>query len=144
MLLVALVFLTIPRVLLRGFTPDAEVLATGVRLLAVAAVFQVFDGLQVVATGLLRGLGDTRTPMVWNLAGHWMGGLPIAWVLCFAAGLGVVGLWIGLSFGLIVVGGVLVWVWSRRVRALLRQEDMAVRGAGLRLAGPGSAPVDSR
>jgi MATE family multidrug resistance protein len=83
----------------------------------VAAVFQLFDGLQVVATGILRGLGDTRTPMIWNFAGHWMFGLPTGAYLCFVAGWGVVGLWVGLSIGLILVGAVLVGVWARRVRA---------------------------
>ena len=74
----------------------------------VASVFQLFDGLQVVGTGVLRGIGDTRTPMIFNLIGHWMIGLPVGWWLCFRAGWGVVGLWIGLSIGLTLVGIVLV------------------------------------
>ena len=85
------------------FTRDAAVLATGVSLLAVAAMFQIFDGLQVTATGALRGLGDTHTAMVWNLIGHWGVGLPLGWWLCFRGGWGVVGLWVGLSAGLIIV-----------------------------------------
>ena len=60
-----------PRVLIGAFTTDASVLQVGTSLLFVAAVFQLFDGLQGVATGVLRGLGDTRTPMLWNLAAHW-------------------------------------------------------------------------
>jgi MATE family multidrug resistance protein len=120
MLAVAVLFVIAPRVLLIGFTRDELVLALGSTLLAVAAVFQLFDGLQVVATGVLRGVGDTRTPMLINLAGHWFCGLPIGWVLCFVIGLGVVGLWVGLSVGLILVGGVLVFVWRRRVDALTR------------------------
>ena len=71
-----------------------------------------------VATGVLRGLGDTRTPMVWNLVGHWFVGLPTGYMLCFVLGIGVVGLWWGLSIGLIICGVVLLIVWSRRIRAL--------------------------
>jgi MATE family multidrug resistance protein len=90
------------------------VVAAGISLLAVAAMFQLFDGLQGVATGVLRGLGDTRTPMLTNLFGHWAIGLPVGYSLCFLAGWGVVGLWVGLSMGLTVVGLTLVTVWARR------------------------------
>ena len=69
----------------------------GVTLLFVAAVFQLFDGLQGVATGALRGLGDTRTPMLWNLAGHWFIGLPLGYSSASCSAFGVVGLWWGLS-----------------------------------------------
>jgi MATE family multidrug resistance protein len=110
----ALVFLAAPRVLLMLFTRDAAVIATGISLLAVAAMFQIFDGLQVTATGALRGLGDTHTAMVWNLIGHWGVGLPLGWWLCFRGGWGVVGLWVGLSTGLIIVGLVLVRTWAMR------------------------------
>jgi MATE family multidrug resistance protein len=114
----AIAFLFMPRALIRLFTHDAAVLEIGVSLLFVAAVFQLFDGLQGVATGVLRGLGDTRTPMLWNLAAHWFLGLPLGYTLCFIAGLGVIGLWWGLSTGLIVCGVALVVVWSRRVHQL--------------------------
>ncbi|MEW5979531.1 MAG: MATE family efflux transporter [Acidobacteriota bacterium] len=109
-------FWTAPRLILRVFTTDQTVIDTGVILLFVAAFFQLFDGLQVVATGVLRGAGDTRTPMLWNLVGHWFLGLPVGYALCFVLKQGVVGLWVGLSLGLIVVGAALLWVWSRRVR----------------------------
>ena len=102
--------------LIRAFTSDPDVLRTGVALLFVAAVFQLFDGLQGVTTGVLRGLADTRTPMIWNLVGHWVFGLPLGYVLCFPAGLGVVGLWWGLSAGLMVCGVALVTVWVRDAR----------------------------
>src|SRR5262245_674209 len=71
----ALAFMTIPRLLIGAFTTDMRVLQIGAALLAVAAVFQLFDGLQTVGTGVLRGLGETRMPMLWNLAGHWFIGL---------------------------------------------------------------------
>ncbi|MCA1559739.1 MAG: MATE family efflux transporter [Acidobacteria bacterium] len=123
----AAAFLLMPRMLIGAFTTDPGVLATGVALLFVAAVFQLFDGLQGVATGVLRGLGDTRTPMLWNLAGHWAIGLPLGYALCFAFGLGVLGLWWGLSTGLIICGIALLTVWIRRVRHLtcsvVAQED---------------------
>jgi multidrug resistance protein, MATE family len=113
----ALAFLLIPRTLIGAFTSDAGVLDEGVALLSVAAVFQLFDGIQGVATGVLRGLGDTRTPMFWNLAGHWAIGLPLGYTLCFIVGLGVVGLWWGLSTGLIICGVALLAVWASRIRS---------------------------
>jgi MATE family multidrug resistance protein len=114
----AALFVLVPRVLIGAFTRDEGVLQLGASLLAVAAIFQLFDGIQGVATGVLRGLGDTRTPMLWNLVGHWLVGLPTGYVLCFVLGFGVIGLWWGLSSGLIICGAVLLVVWSRRIRAL--------------------------
>jgi MATE family multidrug resistance protein len=116
----AAVFLSAPRLLLRAFTSDPGVLEVGVTLLFVAAVFQLFDGVQGVATGALRGLGDTRTPMLWNLAGHWFIGLPLGYTLCFVFGIGVIGLWWGLSIGLIICGVALLLVWGHRIRQLER------------------------
>jgi MATE family multidrug resistance protein len=116
----AAAFVLIPRVLIGAFTADRGVVSIGVSLLWVGAVFQLFDGLQVVATGVLRGVGDTRSPMLWNLAGHWFIGLPLGYMLCFVVGLGVLGLWWGLSTGLMICGVALVTVWSRRVALLAR------------------------
>lgn len=115
----AAAFLLAPGPLVHIFTSNEDVVALGISLLAVAAMFQLFDGLQGVATGVLRGLGDTRTPMVANLLGHWLLGLPIGYSLCFYARWGVVGLWVGLSAGLVVVGLTLLGVWARRSRALV-------------------------
>jgi MATE family multidrug resistance protein len=112
----ALAFLVLPRLLIGLFTRDPDVIATGVWLLAVGAVFAVFDGVQVIATGALRGLGETRRPMLWNLVAYWGLGLPIGWSLAFVAGWGVVGIWIGLSTSLIVVGTALTWTWARAAR----------------------------
>ena len=75
----AVVFVAVPRPILGLFTADASVITTGVALLLLAAVFQLFDGLQGVATGALRGLGDTLTPMLFNLAAHWLLGLPVGY-----------------------------------------------------------------
>ena len=103
----------------RGFTPEPDVVAAGMVLLRIAAFFQLFDGLQVVATGALRGAGDTRTPMFCHFTGYWVIGLPLGSLLCFRYGMGAPGLWIGLSVGLVVIGVVLVEVWRRRVHATL-------------------------
>ncbi len=118
MLISGALFILAPRTLIGFFTHDADVLALGASLLAIAAVFQLFDGLQGVVTGTLRGLGDTRTAMVTNLGAHWLVGLPIGYTLCFTAGWGAPGLWWGLSAGLIVAGVVLLAVWTRRVGQL--------------------------
>jgi MATE family multidrug resistance protein len=117
MLSSGLAFVLAPRAILRAFTDDPAVIETGVALLRVAALFQLFDGVQVVATGALRGTGDTRTPMIANLGGYWLLGLPIGYVLCFRQGLGIIGLWIGLSIGLVVVALALLYAWSRRLPA---------------------------
>ena len=116
----ALLFIVAAEPLVRLFTGDPAVIATGVALMRVAAAFQLFDGLQVVATGALRGLGDTRTPMISNLVGHWLLALPIAAFMGFQLGWGVIGLWTGLSLGLIIVGIVLLLTWRRQLRRLRR------------------------
>jgi MATE family multidrug resistance protein len=121
----ALIFILAGRQLAMLFTADASVIATGVVLMQVAAAFQLFDGLQVVTTGALRGLGDTRMPMFANLVGHWLIALPIAAFAGFTLGHGVVGLWMGLSVGLILVGAFLLVVWRRHIREL-RQDPAAI------------------
>lgn len=116
----AVVFVTIPRTLIGWFSTDEAVLSLGASLLMVGAIFQLFDGLQGVTTGILRGIGDTRSPMLINFVAHWLFGLPLGYTLCFMVGYGVVGLWIGLSAGLLVVGLALVTIWSRRINAYQR------------------------
>ena len=109
-----LALLIFPHWISRLFTPETAVIAGGVTLLRIAAFFQLFDGLQVVATGALRGAGDTRTPMICHFTGYWVIGLPLGWLLCFEEGMGAAGLWVGLSVGLVVIGVVLVEVWRRK------------------------------
>jgi MATE family multidrug resistance protein len=116
-------FLLFPGPMLRAFSDDPRLLAIATRLLAIAAAFQLFDGTQAVATGVLRGVGDTRTPMLMNVIGHWVFGLPAGYALCFGAGWGVAGLWIGLSIGLTFVAVVLTLVWRRKAGALLGRGD---------------------
>ena len=121
MMVAATSFLLVPRTLIGLFTRDESVLALGTSLLLVAAVFQLFDGLQGVTTGVLRGVADTRTPMMTNLAAHWFFGLPVGYTLCFVFEVGVVGLWIGLSTGLIIAGAVLLYTWHRHIDGLQMQ-----------------------
>ncbi len=99
---------------LRVFTGDATVLGLGAELLLLCALFQPFDSFQAVATGALRGLGETEVPMVVNLAGHWLVGLPVGYMLCFRRGWGVEGLWVGLTLGLVLIGVTLLSVWHRQ------------------------------
>ena len=112
----AIVLLAVPEWIARLFTPDATVIAVTATILRVAAFFQLFDGLQIVVTGSLRGAGDTRTPMVCHLIGYWVIGLPLGALLCFRRGLGAPGLWMGLSAGLIAIGLVLSAFWWRTAR----------------------------
>jgi MATE family, multidrug efflux pump len=114
----ALLLASGPAALIRVFTDDRTVIEFGLALMLVAAVFQLFDGLQAVTTGALRGLADTHTPMIWNLVGHWGIGLPTAYWLCFHRNWGVQGLWAGLCVGIILIGSVLLWTWHRRSSSL--------------------------
>jgi MATE family multidrug resistance protein len=118
MAVAALSLFIFPADIINLFTNDVSVLAVGVSLLYIAAFFQLFDGLQVVTAGILRGLGDTRTPMVAGLVGYWVLGLPAGYWLCFGLDWGVSGLWVGMLVGLTTVGVVLLAVWMRRLRLL--------------------------
>lgn len=110
--------LLFPGSILRLYTHDRGVLNVGVLLLGLAAAFQLFDGLQAVATGSLRGLGNTRTAMLVNLGGYWFFGLPLGYALSFYAGYGVYGLWIGLTVALVAIAIVLCVFWNRLSRRL--------------------------
>ncbi len=118
---VALAF--VPRWIARLYTPEAAVIAASAALLRIAALFEVFDGLQVVATGALRGLGDTRTPALAHFAGYWIIGMPVAYVLCFTYGWGVTGIWVGLTSALILIGLILLAAWHREIRSLSLSRD---------------------
>jgi MATE family multidrug resistance protein len=113
MLCAAVVFLVAPRPLIALYTTDAQVMAVGPALLLLAAAFQIFDGIQTVSTGALRGLGETRAPMVANFVGYWLIGLPLGLALCFVLKWGVYGLWIGLTLALVVIASTLLARWNR-------------------------------
>jgi MATE family multidrug resistance protein len=100
------------------YTPEIDVVNAGATLLLVAAVFQLFDGLQVVATGALRGAGNTRIPMLANLVGYWVIGLPLGAFLCFKMKMGALGMWLGLCLALVLIGSALLAVWQSVVKKL--------------------------
>lgn len=112
--------LLFPRAIGRVYTTDAAVIAATVPLLAVAAAFQLLDGVQTCATGALRGAGDTRTPMICHLIAYWLVGLPLGSWLCFRSDWGATGMWAGLCLAIILIGLVLLWVWWRKVGELGR------------------------
>ena len=103
MVVTATTMALIPETLARLFTADQAVIALAVGLIQVAAVFQIFDGAQVVGCGCLRGTGDTRTPLLANLVAHWCVGLPLGYYLTFYTDFGARGLWAGLTVGLALV-----------------------------------------
>jgi MATE family multidrug resistance protein len=113
---VALLTLSGPIIAL--FTEDRDVIASTTRLFLLAASFQLFDGVQVVGTGILRGAGETRLPMICNLVAHWGIGLPIGYILAFKMDQGIVGLWCGLSVGLVLAGLANLATWDRKSRQL--------------------------
>ncbi|SEP10182.1 multidrug resistance protein, MATE family [Salinihabitans flavidus] len=127
-LLVALatvaVFVAVPEVLVGLFiAPDeparAAILATGAAFMIVAALFQVVDGAQVMALGLLRGALDTRVPMVIAAISYWGLGVPSSYVLGFVFGLEGVGVWLGMVVGLSFAGVLLMWrFWGPTLRSL--------------------------
>ncbi len=117
----ATAFALAPEGLARLVSSSPEVIAAAVPLLRIAAVFQIFDGLQAVASGALRGAGDTHGAMRLALVGHWVVGLPVAVALAFGLGWGARGLWWGLTAGLAFAGLTMLArfaVVSRRTRAL--------------------------
>ncbi len=121
MLCTGAMFILAPQPLASLYTADVTVLALAALLLPLAGLFQVFDGLQVVAIGLLRGLGDTRTPMIVNVIGFWCIGMPVSLWLGFGLDFGAVGLWWGLVVGLVMVATFLiVRVRQRETHGLAR------------------------
>jgi MATE family multidrug resistance protein len=83
------------------------------------AAFEIFDGIQTVSTGALRGLGETRAPMVANLVGYWVLGLPLGFFLCFGMRWGIYGLWIGLTLALVVIALAVLARWRRDAARML-------------------------
>jgi MATE family multidrug resistance protein len=110
--------LLFPRWIARMYTPDETIIHSTILLLGAGAAFQLFDGIQTVATGALRGAGDTRTPMFCHFTAYWIIGLPLGAWLCFSRGWGAFGLWAGLSLALILIGIVLLFAWGRTVRRM--------------------------
>lgn len=116
----ALLMWVFPRPLIGLFVEDGgqgtDVTNLAISFLAVAAVFQVVDGAQVLGAGMLRGLHDTRMPMFFALFGYWVIGIGVGAVFAFLLDMGGVGIWIGLATGLAVVSVMMLWRWSWRTR----------------------------
>ncbi|HEY3286830.1 MAG TPA: MATE family efflux transporter [Gemmatimonadaceae bacterium] len=112
-----LAMLLFPQPIAGWFTSDTAVIGVAAGLIAIAGVFQVFDGTQAVASGLARGTGDTKVPMVLHLFGFWGIGVPLAAVLGFRTRLGGAGIWWGLTSGLIVASLLQAWRVQRRLRS---------------------------
>jgi MATE family multidrug resistance protein len=111
MALMAVLLIVIPKPIISIWTSDSRVLILGAHILAIVAGFQIFDGIQTVSTGALRGLGETRFPMLMNFAGYWILGLPFGALLCFRLKWGLSGLWTGLTVSLILIALVLIARW---------------------------------
>jgi MATE family multidrug resistance protein len=111
--------LIFPHAIARMYTPATDVIRATTFLLAAGAAFQLFDGIQTVATGALRGAGDTRTPMLCHAIAYWIIGLPLGYWLCFRLAWGAFGLWAGLSLALILIGVVLLATWRRMTHCLV-------------------------
>ncbi|WP_255448364.1 MATE family efflux transporter [Telmatospirillum sp. J64-1] len=119
MAMMAVLLVSMPRLFVSPFLdlsdPEArQVARLAAEFLALAGLFQVVDGAQTTAAGALRGLKDTRMPMVFAGIGYWVLGLPCGALLAFWLGLGGVGVWGGLALGLSVVAGLMTWRWARR------------------------------
>jgi len=129
MTVTALGFRLFPWALAALMTNDAALSAAAAPLIAIAAVFQISDGIQAVGAGVLRGAGDTRFVFLANLVGHYAIGLPASIALCFALGWGVAGLWWGLCTGLSAVAvGLFARFWLLSRRALSPLEALGLEG----------------
>jgi MATE family multidrug resistance protein len=117
----AVIFVVFRHTLPRLYTPDAAVIALCASILPIAAAFQIFDGVQVVGCGVLRGMGRTRPAAVFNLISYWLLGLPIGTWLALGTDMGLAGIWWGLCIGLATVAALLVlWI---RVRGPVTMHD---------------------
>jgi MATE family multidrug resistance protein len=121
MALSAAALVLIPRTIVSAFLDlsdpgNAAVIGLAVVFLALVAMFQVVDGAQTIGAGMLRGLHDTKVPMIFAAIGYWGVGLPLGVFLAFYAGLEGRGIWIGLAAGLAVVAVLMTVRWSNRER----------------------------
>jgi MATE family multidrug resistance protein len=134
MLCAAVVMLAAPRAIAAAYTNQPLVASMAALLIPIAGMFQLFDGIQAVSTGVLRGLGDTRAPFVINLAGFWLCGFPVSLALAFGTPLRAMGLWWGLAAGLAVVAALLVLRVRSRLRGALVQVEHVAEAHAQRAA----------
>jgi MATE family multidrug resistance protein len=118
MALSAIAFMTAGKWIVALFTSAPDVASIAVKLLFLAGVFQLADGTQIVSSGALRGLGETKVPMYTTMGGYWLLGLPLGSFLCFHQKMGAVGMWISFVISLVLVAIALLTVWHRRSQAL--------------------------
>ena len=119
MALAAVLFVTTPGPIIGIYNHDPEVLRLGAHILLIVAAFEVFDGAQIISIGVLRGLGETKIPMLLNLGGYWLFGLPLGAVLCFASNWGLSGIWTGLTVALITIAILMLLRWQRSSALLI-------------------------
>jgi MATE family multidrug resistance protein len=123
MAMCALALLVFPHAIARSFSDNETVVAAAVSLLFYGAMFQLFDGIQAVSAGALRGSGETRKPMVTFFISYWFVGLPLGYWLCFNAGWSARGLWTGFCVALTLVGCALLVIWEKKAK---RFEEAAI------------------
>lgn len=115
----ALLFIALNRYLPWIYTSEKPIIAIASQLLLVAALFQLFDGAQVVGLGILRGIGDVNIPTFITFVAYWLVGIPVGYLLGLKLELGVLGVWAGLCLGLLVSGGLLFLRFQKMSKALL-------------------------
>src|SRR5712691_172718 len=135
MMAAAVLLWTTPRLLIGvyldlGDAANAGLVAIALQLFVIAALFQLFDGVQVIAAGALRGYRDTAVPMLIAAIGYWAIGFVGGWLLAFPLGFGAVGLWLGLALGLAVVAIALGLRLQSRARLQIRAAETIVLAAG--------------
>jgi MATE family multidrug resistance protein len=129
MTLAALLFIAVPRPIVEIYSRDPRVLRLGAHILLIVAAFEVFDGVQSVGTGVLRGLGETRIPMLLNFGGYWLFGLPLGAVLCFEMRWGLTGIWAGLTVALITIAVLMLLRWSSASSSIASRPSSPVETA---------------
>jgi len=117
----ALLFICAHNILPYIYTEDRAVISIAAQLLIIAGFFQLFDGTQVVGLGILRGIGDVNIPTLITFVAYWIIGIPLGYLLGIVLGLGVYGIWYGLTFGLLTASILLFIRFQRRTRLLINR-----------------------
>jgi MATE family multidrug resistance protein len=134
----------VPQVIVSCYTPDQAVQPIAIRLLGVAALFQIFDGLQVAGAGALRGLKDTKVPMLITTAAYWVIGLPTGAWLGLGCNLGAAGFWYGFCAGLAFAAAALNWRFRKEIgRQIAAERIHDPRAAPVTLAMAAEPTVDA-
>jgi MATE family, multidrug efflux pump len=113
MAIAAVLFVTTPNPIIGIYSHDPQVQRLGAHILLIVAAFEIFDGAQIISIGVLRGLGETKVPMLLNFGGYWLFGLPLGAVLCFVVGWRLSGIWTGLTVALITIAILMLLRWRR-------------------------------